>query len=74
MNLDDMKSLRYLKNVPELYREMVKCWYLCRRGKTKASVTCTDINKQTIWGNKYVTFENKATVFANWNKKNYICK
>ena len=26
MNLDNTKSLNYLKKIPELYREIVKCW------------------------------------------------
>ena len=26
MNLDNTKSLNYLKKIPEFYREIVKCW------------------------------------------------
>ena len=62
LNLDSTKSLNYLKKIPEFYREVVKYWNLSGGGQTKLPVTFIDIRKQIIWGNKYITFENKPIV------------
>ena len=35
MNLDSIKSLNYLKKIPEFNREVVKCWNLSGGGQTK---------------------------------------
>ena len=72
MNLDSTKSLNYLKKIPECYREVVECWNLSGGGQTKSPVTFIDFRKQIIWGNKYITFENKSIVFENWIKSDLI--
>jgi hypothetical protein len=43
--------------------DVVKCWNLSGDGQTKSPVTFIDIRKQIIWGNKYITFENKPIFF-----------
>ena len=72
MNLDSTKSLNYLKKIPGLFREGVKCWNLSGGGQTKSPVTFIDIRKQIIWGNKHITFENKTIVLENWIKSDLI--
>jgi hypothetical protein len=49
-NLDSTKSLNYLQKMPELYREVAKCWNLSGGGQTKSPVTFIDIRKQIILG------------------------
>jgi hypothetical protein len=65
-------TYKLFEKIPEFYREVVKCWNLSGGGQTQSPVTFIDIRKQIIWGNKYITFENKSIVFENWIKSDLI--
>jgi hypothetical protein len=51
----------YLINLKSQYNYF---FHIILCGQTKSPVTFIDFRKQIIWGNKYITFENKTAEFS----------
>ena len=56
----DAKLSEYLKNLPEFYIDIVKCWGLTGGGQTKNPKTFIEIRKQIIWNNSFIKFQGKC--------------
>ena len=72
LNLDNKKILDYIRNIPCFYKEVLKSWIFAGGGQTKTPKTFSDIRKQIIWGNKYITHKNDYVIFQNWIKSDII--
>ena len=62
------KTDESIENIPDFYKDIIKCWKLTGGGLTKKPETFTDIRKQILWNNKFIKFENKAI----FQKKKWI--
>ena len=55
-----------MKNIPKFYIDVVKCWVKAGGGQSKKPTNFREIRKQVIWGNKFITSNNKSLFFKSW--------
>ena len=66
MNLDIKFVDNFMKSIPEFYRDILKSWIKAGGGQTRVSMNFINIRKQVIWGNKFITLNNKPLFYSNW--------
>ena len=54
MNLDTIKSLPNLADIPLFYQDVLDAWISIGGGQQNTPVKEIDIAKQLIWGNKFI--------------------
>ena len=59
-----MKHLQFFSPVPSFYQAVAKAWYLLGSGNTKMPINIRDARKQFIWGNHFITLNDKP-IFNN---------
>ena len=64
MNLKCVKHLQFFSSVPSFYQAVVKSWYLLG-GNAKTPINFRDVRKQFIWGNHFITLNNKPLFNIN---------
>ena len=68
MNLDTIKSLPNLADIPLFYQDVLDAWISIGGGQQNTPVKEIDIAKQLIWGNKFIKSKNKVLIFPDWTK------
>ena len=68
MNLDTIKSLPNLADIPLFYQDVLDAWISIGGGQQNTPMKEIDIAKQLIWGNKFIKSKNKVLIFPDWIK------
>ena len=58
--------VQFLNNIPEFYKNVLISWIRTVDGQLKSPLTFSNVRKQIVWGNKFITFENKYLFFKEW--------
>ena len=66
MNLDTIKSLPNLADIPLFYQDVLDACISIGGGQQNTPVKEIDIAKQLIWGNKFIKSKNKVLIFPDW--------
>ena len=62
-----MKKLKqFLNNIPEFYKNVLTSWIKTVGGQLNSPLTFSNVRKQILWGNRFITFENKYLFFKEW--------
>ena len=72
MNIENIKHLPDLEQIPEFYREIIRCWVKSGGGQMMYPKDFLGIRKQVIWGNKFIKTGQKYLIFKNWIKSGFI--
>jgi hypothetical protein len=54
------------------HKEILQTWIKMGGGQTKTLSHFAEIRKQLIWGNKFILFKNKSSMFDNWINSDLI--
>ena len=60
------KALKLTKNLPEFYRDILNSWYSIVMNTETTRLTPNDLGEQIIWGNRFITSNNKVLFFPEW--------
>jgi hypothetical protein len=66
MNIDVKKHKQFLNNIPEVYKNVLTSWIKTGGGQLSSPLTFSNVRKQMLWGNRFITFENKYLFFKEW--------
>jgi hypothetical protein len=55
MNIDVKKT----NNIPEFYKNVLTSWIKTGGGQLNSPLTFSNVRKQILWGNRFITFEKK---------------
>ena len=66
MNIDVKKHKQFLNNIPEFYKNVLTSWIKTGGGQLNSPLTFSHVRKQILWGNRFITFENKYLFFKEW--------
>jgi hypothetical protein len=66
MNIDVKKHQQFLNNIPEFYKKVLTSWIKTGGGQLSSPLTFSNVRKQILWGNRFITFENKYLFFKEW--------
>jgi hypothetical protein len=59
MNIDVKKHKQFLNNIPEFYKNVLTSWIKTGGGQLSSPLTFSNVRKQILWGNRFITFEKK---------------
>jgi hypothetical protein len=57
MNLDVKKREQFLNNILEFYKNVLTSWIKTGGGQLRSPLTFSNVRKQILWGNRFITFE-----------------
>ena len=57
MNIDVKKHKQFLNNIPEFYKNVLTSWIKTGGGQLSSPLTFSNIRKQILWGNRFITFD-----------------
>jgi hypothetical protein len=60
------KLKQFLNNIPEFYKNVLTSWIKTGGGQLSSPLTFSNVRKQILWGNRFITFENKYLFFKEW--------
>ena len=63
MNIDVKKHKQFLNNIPEFYKNVLTSWIKTGGGQLSSPLTFSNVRKQILWGNRFITFEKKIFIF-----------
>ena len=65
MNIDvkTHKHKQFLNNIPEFYKNVLTSWIKTGGGQLSSPLTFSNVRKQILWGNRFITFEKKKNIF-----------
>ena len=63
MNIDVKKHKQFLNNIPEFYKNVLTSWIKTGGGQLSSPLTFSNVRKQILWGNRFITFEKKIYIF-----------
>ena len=66
MNIDVKKLKQFLNNIPEFYKNVLTSWRKTGGGQLSSPLTFSNVRKQILWGNRFITFEKKYLFFKEW--------
>ena len=66
MNIDVKKHEQFLNNIPEFYKNVLTSWIKTGGGQLSSPLTFSNVRKQILWGNRFITFEKKYLFFKEW--------
>ena len=66
MNIDVKIHQQFLNNIPEFYKKVLTSWIKTGGGQLSSPLTFSNVRKQILWGNRFITFENKYLFFKEW--------
>ena len=66
MNIDVKKHKQFLNNIPEFYKNVLTSWIKTGGGQLSSPLTFSNVRKQILWGNRFITFEKKYLFFKEW--------
>jgi len=58
MSIDAKEHNQFLNNIPDFYKNVLTSWVKTGGGQLSAPLTFSNIRKQILWGNRFITFEN----------------
>ena len=64
--VDMKKHKQFLNNIPEFYKNVLTSWIKTGGGQLNSPLTISNVWKQILWGNRFITFENKYLFFKEW--------
>ena len=62
MNIDVKKNKQFLNNIPEYYKNVLTSW-IKTGGQLNSPLTFSNVRKQILWGNRFITFYKKIFIF-----------
>jgi hypothetical protein len=62
----EKKHEQFLNNIPEFYKNVLTSWIKTGGGQLNSPLTFSHVRKQILWGNRFITFENKYLFFKEW--------
>ena len=65
MNIDVKKHKQFLNNIPEFYKNVLTSWIKTGGGQLSSPLTFSNVRKQILWGNRFITFEKKKKNLKN---------
>ena len=65
MNIDVKKHKQFLNNIPEFYKKVLTSWIKTGGGQLSSPLTFSNIRKQILWGNRFITFEKNIYFLKN---------
>ena len=65
MNIDVKKHQQFLNNIPEFYKKVLTSWIKTGGGQLSSPLTFSNIRKQILWGNRFITFEKNYYFLKN---------
>ena len=63
MNIDVKKHKQFLNNIPEFYKNVLTRWIKTGDGQLSSPLTFSNVRKQILWGNRFITFYKKIFIF-----------
>ena len=59
MNIDveKHKHKQFLNNIPEFYKNVLTSWIKTGGGQLSSPLTFSNVRKQILWGNRFITFD-----------------
>ena len=54
---------QFLNNIPEFYKNVLTSWMKTVGGQLSSPLTFSNVRKQILWGNRFITFEKKYIYF-----------
>ena len=64
-NIDVKKHKQFLNNIPEFYKNVLTSWIKTGGGQLSSPLTFSNVRKQILWGNRFITFEKTNYVLKN---------
>jgi hypothetical protein len=55
-----------LNNIPEFYKNILTSWIKRGGGQLSSPLTFSNVRNQILWGNRFITSENKYLFFKEW--------
>ena len=65
MNIDVKKHKQFLNNIPKFYKNVLTSWIKTGGGQLSSPLTFSNVRKQILWGNRFITFENNIYFLKN---------
>jgi hypothetical protein len=62
MNID-VKKQKFLNNIPKFYKNVLTSWIKTGGGQISSPLTFSNVRKQILWGNRFITFLTELSVF-----------
>ena len=62
LNEQMWKNIQFLNNIPEFYKNVLTSW-IKTGGQLNSPLTFSNVRKQILWGNRFITFEEKKIIF-----------
>jgi hypothetical protein len=56
---------QFLNNIPEFYKNVLTSGMKTVGGQLSSPLTFSNVRKQIIWGNRFITFYKKKNYFLN---------
>jgi hypothetical protein len=53
-------------NIPEFHKNVLTSWIKTGGGQLSSPLTFSNVRKQILWGNRFITFEKKYLFFKAW--------
>ena len=72
MNIDNLNQISKYSHLPIFYEDILKCWINVHKTSFSEVYNFENIRKQIIWGNKFITFNKKSSIFKNWINSNIL--
>ena len=66
MNIDVKKHKQFLNDIPEFYKNVLTSWIKTGGGQLSSPLTFSNVRKQILWGNRFITFEFFFFFFKEW--------
>ena len=66
MNLDVKKREQFLNSILEFCKNVLTSWIKTDGGQLSSPLTFSNVRKLILWGNRFITFENKYLFFKEW--------
>jgi hypothetical protein len=54
------------KTLTEFYKNVLTSWIKTGGGQLSSPLTFSNVKKQILWGNRFITFEKKYIFFKEW--------
>ena len=51
---------QFLNNIPEFYKNVLTSWMKTVGGQLSSPLTFSNVRKQILWGNRFITFYKKC--------------
>ena len=65
MNIDVKKHKQFLNNIPEFYKNVLTNWIKTGGGQLSSPLTFSNVRRQILWGNRFITLKKKKYFLKN---------